>query len=46
MKIVKAKNKESFKYKPDKIVFYTDSKPKIPLKFFNRKKQNDKKNSK
>lgn len=46
MIILKAKNKKDlFKYKPDKIVFYTDLKPKIPLVFFNRKKNNDKKNS-
>jgi len=44
MKILKAKNKDTlFKYKPDKIVFYSDLKPKIPLVFFNRKNNNDKK---
>jgi hypothetical protein len=44
MRILKSKKKDSsFKYKPDKIVFYTDLKPKIPLVFFNRKNKNDKK---
>jgi len=46
MKIVKTKKSDSlFKHKPDKIIFYTDLKPRIPLVFFNRKNNNDKKNS-
>jgi hypothetical protein len=42
MKIIKSKNKKNdFKYKPEKIFFYTNAKPKIPLVFFRRKNENN-----
>lgn len=43
MKIIKSKNnKNNFKFKPEKIIFYTDAKPKIPLVFFRKKNKNEK----
>jgi hypothetical protein len=42
MKIIKGNSKKNdFKFKPEKIIFYTNAKPKIPLVFFRKKNKNE-----